>query len=103
MVPRQRAASGSLSLYLRGFVHTIAVMQDRGSPRARRARVWRGLARDGVVYAEVRYAPVFHSERGLNLEQVVQSVERGFERRGTRPPHHAPPDHLRHAGPHRFT
>jgi adenosine deaminase len=38
------------------------------------------LARDGIVYAEVRYAPVFHTERGLNLEQVVQAVERGFDR-----------------------
>src|SRR5437660_746457 len=38
------------------------------------------LAADGVVYAEIRYAPVFHLERGLNLEQVVQSVARGFER-----------------------
>jgi len=38
------------------------------------------LARDGIVYAEVRYAPVFHTARGLNLEQVVQAVEKGFER-----------------------
>jgi adenosine deaminase len=38
------------------------------------------LARDGIVYAEIRYAPVFHTERGLNLEQIVQSVARGFER-----------------------
>src|SRR5437879_84022 len=38
------------------------------------------LARDGIVYAEVRYAPVFHTQRGLNLEQIVQSVARGFER-----------------------
>jgi adenosine deaminase len=38
------------------------------------------LAGDGIVYAEIRYAPVFHTERGLNLEQVVQSVARGFER-----------------------
>src|SRR2546430_16216768 len=38
------------------------------------------LARDGIVYAEVRYAPVFHTQRGLNLEQIVQSVARGFQR-----------------------
>ena len=38
------------------------------------------LARDGVVYAEPRYAPVFSTARGLSLEQVVNAVGRGFER-----------------------
>src|SRR5438105_15057950 len=38
------------------------------------------VARNGIVYAEIRYAPVFHTARGLNLEQIVQSVARGFER-----------------------
>ena len=32
------------------------------------------LAADGVVYAEVRYAPEQHSERGLTLEEVVEAV-----------------------------
>src|SRR2546428_9462821 len=74
------AASGSLSLYLRGFVHTIAVMQTEEALERVAYECGEDLARDGVVYAEVRYAPVFHTERGLNLEQIVQSVERGFER-----------------------
>jgi len=78
--PRQRGGPGSLSLYLRGFVHTIAVMQTEEALERVAHECGEDLARDGVVYAEVRYAPVFHSERGLNLEQVVQSVERGFER-----------------------
>jgi adenosine deaminase len=38
------------------------------------------LAKDGVVYAEIRYAPIFHVQKGLNLEQVVIAVERGFAR-----------------------
>src|SRR5256885_13316099 len=74
------AASGSLALYLRGFAHTIAVMQTEEALERVAFECGEDLARDGVVYAEVRYAPVFHTERGLNLEQVVQSVERGFER-----------------------
>jgi adenosine deaminase len=76
----ESAASGSLALYLRGFVHTIAVMQtDDGIERVA-FECGEDLARDGVVYAEIRYAPVFHVARGLNLEQVVESVARGFER-----------------------
>jgi adenosine deaminase len=76
----QSAASGSLSLYLRGFAHTIAVMQTRDSIERVAFECGEDLARDGVVYAEVRYAPVFHTRRGLNLEQVVDAVARGLER-----------------------
>ena len=36
------------------------------------------LAADGVVYAEIRYAPEQHLERGLTLEQVVEAVNDGF-------------------------
>src|SRR5436309_9403151 len=74
------AASGSLSLYLRGFTHTIAVMQTEEALERVAYECGEDLARDGVVYAEVRYAPVFHTGQGLNLEQIVQSVAQGFER-----------------------
>jgi adenosine deaminase len=74
------AASGSLPLYLRGFAHTIAVMQTTEGIERVAFECGEDLARDGVVYAEVRYAPVFHIQRGLNLEQVVDSVARGFSR-----------------------
>jgi adenosine deaminase len=36
------------------------------------------LAEDGVVYAEVRYAPEQHLQGGLSLEQVVGAVRDGF-------------------------
>src|SRR6185312_6683005 len=36
------------------------------------------LAADGVVYAEVRYAPEQHLERGLSLDAVVDAVNAGF-------------------------
>ena len=38
------------------------------------------LSEDGVVYAEVRFAPELHTERGLSLDQVVESVLTGFDR-----------------------
>jgi adenosine deaminase len=37
------------------------------------------LAEDGVVYAEVRYAPEQHVSQGLSLDQVVGAVRSGFE------------------------
>src|SRR5207253_4285214 len=74
------AASGSLPLYLRGFAHTIAVMQTPDAVERVAYECGEDLARDGVVYAEVRYAPVFSTQGGMNLEQVVTAVVRGFER-----------------------
>lgn len=38
------------------------------------------LAKDGIVYAEVRYAPEQHLRAGLSLEQVVEAVLDGFAR-----------------------
>ncbi|HYR93865.1 MAG TPA: adenosine deaminase [Methylomirabilota bacterium] len=74
------AASGSLALYLRGFVHTIAVMQTPEAIERVAYESGEDLARDGVVYAESRYAPIFSTQRGLSLQQVVDAVGRGFER-----------------------
>ena len=73
------AASGSLERYLRGFVHTIAVMQTREALERVAFEAGEDLARDAVAYAEIRFAPVFHRERGMNLEQVVDAVLAGFE------------------------
>jgi adenosine deaminase len=36
------------------------------------------LAGDGVVYAEVRFAPEQHLERGRTLDEVVEIVQAGF-------------------------
>src|SRR5438046_7355965 len=74
------AASGSLSLYLRGFAHTIAVMQTPDAVERVAYECGEDLARDGVVYAEVRYAPVFSTQGGMNLEQFLTAVVRGFAR-----------------------
>ena len=73
-----QADSGSLERYLETFSHTVGVMQTVEGLRrvAREAAV--DLAQDGVVYAEVRYAPEQHLEAGLTLEQVVLAVEEGF-------------------------
>jgi adenosine deaminase len=80
------AASGSLSLYLRGFAHTIAVMQTPDAVERVAYECGEDLAHDGIVYAEIRYAPVFSTRGGMNLEQVVDAVVRGFERAEGRHP-----------------
>jgi len=72
------AGSGSLERYLETFAHTVGVMQTERALRRVAAECAEDLAADGVVYAEVRFAPEQHLERGLSLEQVVGAVLAGF-------------------------
>ena len=75
---RQIADSGSLERYLDSFDHTVAVMQTPEALARVAAECAEDLAEDGVVYAEVRFAPELHTERGLSLDQVVEAVLEGF-------------------------
>jgi adenosine deaminase len=72
------AHRGHLEIYLDAFRHTVAVMQTPEALRRVAAECAEDLAADGVVYAEVRFAPELHTERGLSLDQVVQAVLEGF-------------------------
>jgi adenosine deaminase len=75
----ESASSGSLERYLQTFGHTVAVMQTpRALTRVARECV-EDLAADGVVYAEVRYAPELHLENNLTLDEVVAAVQQGIE------------------------
>lgn len=74
----EAAASGSLERYLETFSHTVGVMQDVESISRVASDCAYDLAIDGVVYAEVRFAPELHVEKGLSLEQVVEAVLAGF-------------------------
>jgi len=68
----------SLELYLEGFEKTIAVMQTRAALARVAAECAEDLAADGVVYAEVRYAPELSTREGLSLDEVVESILAGF-------------------------
>jgi len=72
------AHRGHLNLYLDAFRHTVGVMQTPDALRRVAAECAEDLAADGVVYAEVRFAPELHTERGLTLDQVVGAVLEGF-------------------------
>ena len=75
---RRGADRKSLELYLETFAHTVGVMQERDALVRVAAECAEDLAADGVVYAEVRYAPELHVGRGLTLDEVVQTVQDGF-------------------------
>ncbi len=72
------ADSGSLERYLETFTHTVAVMQTTEALHRVAYECALDLAADGVVYAEVRFAPEQHLSRGLSLDEVVEAVLAGF-------------------------
>src|ERR1700685_2339245 len=76
----QGANQGSLPKYLEGFVHTIAVMQTEEALERVAYEQAEDLAGDGVVYFETRFAPVFHTKKGLSHKQVVATVLKRLER-----------------------
>ncbi|HTS37276.1 MAG TPA: adenosine deaminase [Candidatus Solibacter sp.] len=76
----QGANQGSLAKYLEGFKHTIAVMQTEESLERVAYEQAEDLSRDGVVYYETRFAPIFHTTGGLTHQQVVSAVLKGMAR-----------------------
>ncbi len=74
------AASRDLLQYLATFEHTGAVMQTEEHIERVAAEAALDLAADGVVYAEVRFAPELHQQNGLSLDAVVSAVTDGFRR-----------------------
>lgn len=51
------------------------LMQTEDSLRLVTEDVFEQLKDDGVVYAEIRFAPLLHTTRGLTAERVVEIVE----------------------------
>src|SRR5580693_39375 len=74
----QGANQGSLAKYLEGFAHTIAVIQTEEALERVAFEQVEDLSRDGVVYFETRFAPVFHTKKGLTHQQIVAAVLKGL-------------------------
>lgn len=71
---QQGAQRLDLSLYLEMFAHTVAVMRTRqGLERVAREAV-QDYRRDGVVYAEVRFAPALLAHDRFGLHEVVETT-----------------------------
>ncbi len=74
------ARRGSLPLYLEGFAHTCGVMQTEEALERVAYEMMEDMYNDNVVYVETRFAPVFHTEKGLHWDEVVNAVLKGLER-----------------------
>jgi adenosine deaminase len=56
------------------------LMQTEDALRLVAEDIFQQLSADGVVYAELRFAPLLHTERGLKPERVVAVLDRAVER-----------------------
>jgi adenosine deaminase len=72
--------SGSLESYLETFEHTVAVMQTKAGLERVAYEAVVDLAKENVIYAELRWAPEQHLLGGLSLDEIVTAVQDGLER-----------------------
>ena len=72
--------SGSLERYLEAFVHTVAVMQTPEAIERVAFEAVEDLAADGVVYAEIRFAPSLLTQKGLALDEIIAAALAGLAR-----------------------
>jgi adenosine deaminase len=68
----------SLESYLEAFAQTVAVMQTPDAMHRVAHEAAEDLAADGVVYAEIRFAPSLHTRRGMSREEALAAVVAGL-------------------------
>ena len=69
----------SLAINLEAWDHTIGVMQDQDSIYRVTIEALEDLSNDGVVYAELRFAPLVHTFKGLSTSEIIDSVVNGVK------------------------
>ncbi|MEW9094903.1 MAG: adenosine deaminase [Clostridiaceae bacterium] len=69
----------SLREYLKRFTLPNAVMQSKESLRRIAYELIEDAAKENVKYIEIRFAPLLHVEKGLTIEEVIQSVLNGVK------------------------
>lgn len=75
----RRANSGSLTQYLEAFNWTLPVMQTEAALARIAREAVEDLAADGVVLAEIRFAPLLHTRDGLTGHAAICAVVKGLE------------------------
>ncbi|MEO1063253.1 MAG: adenosine deaminase [Actinomycetota bacterium] len=85
---RAGADTKDILQYLATFAHTVPLLQSAGSLERVAAEAALDLAADGVVHAEVRFAPELHAGPGddtglTSLDEAIEAVTAGFARGGS--------------------
>jgi adenosine deaminase len=75
-----RSHYDSLNEYLRGFIYTVAVLQDADALERVTFELCEDCQAEGVRYMEIRFAPQLHVRPGFDVDDVVSAVDRGIRR-----------------------
>ncbi|MGH9605945.1 MAG: adenosine deaminase [Terracidiphilus sp.] len=73
------ARCANLADFLSRAPKGFQLMQTEESLRLVTEDVFEQLAQDGVVYAEIRFAPLLHTRKGLTPQRVVEVVDNATE------------------------
>lgn len=65
--------------FLKMFGIVLSIMQTSDGLRETALAHVRDLAKQNYVYAETRFAPQYHRQNGLSLEEVIQNVLEGLQ------------------------
>ena len=68
-----------LGEYLTKFSFPISLMQTEERLEIISRDLVNRLASQNIVYAEIRFAPMFHTEKGLSYEKIIESVLKGLK------------------------
>ncbi len=79
-----------LTDYLHGFSYTSPVLCDEEALERVAFELGEDCLAEGVLYAEVRFAPQLHVRPDLEVSQIITAVDRGLDR--VRRQHHASED-----------
>ena len=69
-----------LNQYLQKFDLPLKVLQAEDHIEQATYELFEDLAKQNVIYAEVRFAPSLHTQKGLSYERVVESAIKGMNR-----------------------
>lgn len=83
---KETAECGSVPKYLERFDLPLAIMQTRENIAEITASLIDDLADKGYGYAEIRFAPQFHTQKGLTQSDAVEAVLKGREEALSRHP-----------------
>lgn len=73
-----------LNEYLEKFALPLSLLQTSEAISASVERLCGELSEQGLLYAEIRFAPQLHCERGLTQDEVVRSAILGLKQSGFR-------------------
>ncbi len=69
----------NLEDYLSKFKLPISIMQTKENLTRISYELALDLKKDNVIYAEIRFAPLFHTKQGLTIEEVITAILDGLK------------------------